>query len=81
MEPWEEFYARWTGGTGRHYSRELYEFAFRQGRSAAEDVVAAARDLRAWGVEHDDPRLRYISVQVDRADIEAFDEALSRYDS
>jgi len=39
-------------------------------------VVAAVIELRKWGVQFDDDRLRYITVQVDRADVERLDAAL-----
>jgi hypothetical protein len=34
------------------------------------DLEKALSDLMAWGVEHDNPGLGYITVQVDRAAIE-----------
>ena len=40
------------------------------------EVVAAVIELRKWGVQFDDDRLRYITVQVDRADVERLDAAL-----
>ena len=36
-----------------------------------EALEDALRDLMVWGVDLDDPRLSYVVVQVDRADIEA----------
>lgn len=45
----------------------------------AERVIEAAAKLRLWGVELDDSRIRYISVQVDRSAVEEFDAALQAY--
>ena len=37
----------------------------------AEKLADALKDLMAWGVEFDDARLGYLSVQVDRAALES----------
>ena len=39
-------------------------------------AVCAAREIRGWGVELDDARIGYITVQVGRVAVEEFDAAL-----
>ena len=48
---------------------------------AGKEVVDAAKELRNYGVELDDVRLRYKSVQIDRKDEERFDTAIAAYNS
>jgi hypothetical protein len=43
-------------------------------------VVAAAREMRVWGVELDDERIHYLVVQVIRKDRDAFDAAIAKLD-
>jgi hypothetical protein len=40
-------------------------------RARAKELETALREVMAWGVEHDDPRMDYITVQVDRVTIAA----------
>ena len=49
-------------------------------REVREKLVDAVKELRAWGIEFDDERLKYMSVQVDRFDIEEVDAALAEAD-
>ena len=43
---------------------------------AGASLHDAVRDMMCWGVELDDARLKYITVQVDRAAIAAVEAAL-----
>jgi hypothetical protein len=43
-------------------------------------VVGFARDVRCWGIELDDPRLDYLTVQVDRVAVADLDAALVALD-
>ena len=52
--------------------RELAE-----AKASLHRLRSAARNLRQWGVEHDDARLGYLTVQVDRMDVDALDAALA----
>ena len=47
-------------------------------RADVKRLEEALREIMQWGVEQDDARLKYITVQVDRADIEKAQEALGR---
>ena len=41
-------------------------------------VVVAVRELRKWGVEHEDARVSYVTVQVDRETVTELDAALAK---
>jgi len=45
---------------------------------AYQELVTAAREVMTWGVEHDDARLDYITVQVDRTAISNLQAAIDR---
>ena len=47
----------------------------------AERLAEALKDLMAWGVEFDDSRLGYLSVQVGREALEAACAALREYEA
>jgi len=44
--------------------------------AALSKFALAAESLREWAVEFEDPRVKYLSVQVNRIDVEEFDKAL-----
>lgn len=68
LEVLERFSRR---GYGRMYADEVAHVYI-----AVKALVEAARGVRAWGVEFDDERIGYITVQVGRADVEELDAAL-----
>jgi hypothetical protein len=45
---------------------------------AGSDLLAACKDLLAFGVEMDDERLGYVVAQIDRRDIEAAEAAIAK---